>query len=185
MDPRLPQAHSVWLCPERTAHDLLAGHIARLLPLSFGVGFAPHVTLLGDMQGAPQTTMDACDQMFHDHGPVTATVTGIAQSERFFMSLFLDLALAPDMAEPRQTLQEITGSQGQTPLRAHLSLAYGVRPGALEAADIAALAAVFQGMTFDLDHGVVVLSSQETAIADWRVVHRFALAGVQMPDCEK
>jgi 2'-5' RNA ligase len=161
-------SHSLWLCPEPAAEALLGGCIADLAAEGGMPAFAPHVTLLGDLQGPPGRTLEACRPLLPAQA-VSASVTGIGRTGNFFMALFLDLALSPDLAGLREALAAhlgvVTG-----PFRPHLSLAYGAPPAIADADLAARLALARTGSTMTLDRLCLVASARAVAIDDWRIL---------------
>lgn len=170
-----PRRHSVWLCPEREAAGRLREEIAKFAERSGTEVFEPHVTLLGDLTCAPQTTIDACRDRFGQAGQIRAEVTGLTQTNAFYMSLFIDVHLFPEVFQNRLDVLRDVGLVADPSFRPHLSLAYGLAPDALTQSDKRALQERFSGLEFDLTHMAIVASAKGVPISEWHVLHELPL----------
>lgn len=166
-------AHSIWLCPGGAADAELAAEIAELTRISGTDAFAPHVTLIGDLDGPPARTLELC-RRHRPEGPVTARVTAVSATEAFFMALFLDVEPVPDLSPIRQAIGAVLG-RDLPEYRPHLSLAYGHAPELGGAALHADLAARHVGGRIVLDRLCVVASTRHRPIREWQVLHDIPL----------
>ena len=163
--------HSVWLCPGGGQGAALAGAIAELADRFAMPVFEPHVTLLGDLRGAPEITAAACRSPATELPGTTARIRRVAQTADFFMSLFLDVDVDVRVASARLALARGLGVDVSRSWRAHLSLAYGLPAGAPGHETLRDLSHRFVGQTLTLNEIRIVRSAQEIAIRDWRTLH--------------
>lgn len=168
-------AHSVWLVPGDQTRDRLSTCIDALARRSGAAVFEPHVTLLGDIPGNSARSRDACLQRIKPQGSVVATVTGLVQTNAYFMSLFLDLALDPDLTDLRSDLAKAVGLDHPGTYRPHISLAYGMAQGALDGPELDEIERAFLGTQVALTKAVIVASGQNIPIPDWHSLHEISL----------
>ena len=168
-----PQTHSIWLCPDALAATALSTRIGDLCALSGTPHFAPHVTLLGDIDCAPAQTLRAV-RALGATGALRARVRDVGQTDQFFMALFLDLDLVPDPAPLRVDIARSLKVDAP-PFRPHLSLAYG-HAAALGAVDLRdRLKAAYLGTEIILSDIAIVASSSALPIGAWHVLDRVPL----------
>ncbi len=172
MPPKSTGEHSIWLCPEPTAAQPLRTQIAALTGISGTPVFEPHVTLLGDLATSPESCLRICREVFAQTGSVKARVTNVSQTESFFMALFLDLRLAPDLTDVRRRLEQSFGCPSLA-YRPHLSLAYGIGPQPVDRLE--KLADEYTGRDILLDRVAIVASSRHLPMEQWRVLHELPL----------
>jgi 2'-5' RNA ligase len=185
MNLNAPRRHSVWLCPEAEIAACLSTEIAKFADLSGTDVFEPHVTLLGDLTCAPQTTIDACSARLGGIEAARAEIAGLTQTNAFYMSLFLDVHLVPNLSEHRLQILRDVGLIANSGFRPHLSLAYGLSPQALTQSDKRALQERFSGLEFDLTHVTIVASARDVPISDWHVLQKLPLSqSKSMNECE-
>ncbi|MEM6565044.1 MAG: 2'-5' RNA ligase family protein [Pseudomonadota bacterium] len=121
----LHQPHSVWLCFDtRDARDCTA-EIERLSRVTSTPVFTPHVTLLGDLFGAPRETMQVCRAFASGLQLLDLEIKGLVRGETFFMSHFLDLRVPDEICHLRDALAKALSISTPGVFRPHLSLAYG------------------------------------------------------------
>lgn len=137
--------------------------------------FAPHVTLLGDLATAPGTTLSVCRTHFFKFGPIRAEVAGLTKTNAYYMSVFLDLTLFPGIDDALARVQHDLGEIPDLSLRPHLSLAYGLAPEALTAAETRVLQERFRGMVFELDRIAIVSAARGVPEARWTEICATAL----------
>lgn len=171
-----PRRHSVWFCPETEIAARLSKEIAKFAGRSGSEIFEPHVTLLGDLTGPPQTTVDTCMARFRQMGPIRAEISGLTQTNAFYMSLFLDVHLVPDVFKHRIGIQRDVGLVPDRSFRPHLSLAYGLAPEDVTQSDKRALQECFSGLEFDLTHMAIVASARGVPISEWHVLQKLPLS---------
>ena len=138
--------------------------------------FEPHVTLLGDLACTPQTTLDVCRTHFGKTGPIAAEVSGLTQTNAFYMSLFFDILLPPSIQTKRSGVLRDVGLVMDASFRPHLSLAYGLPPEALPKSDKRALQEKFSGIEFHLTSLAIVASGQDVPIKEWTTLEELPLA---------
>lgn len=178
MTLKAAQRHSVWLCPEPATATRLREEILTFSKRSGTGVFEPHVTLLGDLACAPQTTMDACRAHFGQMHAISAEVTGLTQTNAFFMSLFLDVHVDRKIFDTRSALGADLGLVADTPFRPHISLAYGLDPAALAKSEKRTLQERYSGLEFHLTSLAIVRSGRDLQISEWRTLAELRLAQV-------
>ena len=133
--------------------------------------FEPHMTLIGDLQGPPDRTHDACVQVMQGAGAIDARISGIATSPAYFMSLFADLSLSVDLMPARHRLSQLLRGRDAPDFRPHLSLAYGLteaQRARAESRDFGHKDLVFKRLA-------VVHSAKSVPIADWSILSEITL----------
>lgn len=172
---RQTQKHSVWICPSGAQQETLEAEIAALARVTNTPVFAPHMTLLGDIGGDPVTTADICRRLFHKRSGIRTQVQALSSTERFFMSLILDLDVPDWLGRARHELASALGIKAVPEFRPHISLAYGYDGTTHAAIDRAALACTYQGKSMSLPRVVIAASASDIAIEAWQVLDSFTL----------
>ena len=167
-DPQ-QQPHSIWLHPTEDVAESLRGDIGRVCKLSGGPLFEPHVTLLGDLSGPPEKTQFACESVFRQTNAIRVKAIGLASTNRFFMSLFLELDMPAALYAARADIAERLSVQ-PPPFRPHISLAYGYDAQAAPAGILDELNAKNVGRAFCLSAISVVASASTIAIEKWKIM---------------
>lgn len=175
MNAERQELHSVWLCPEDAKANALQSVISRIAERQDAPTFYPHVTLLGEISGTPDTTSQACKALFANGGTIEATVLRVARSAEFFKSLTLELALPQAIFDARAALSQKL-SQTKAPLfQPHLSLAYGAAAHCDPDSALQEQLHAFVGMTFLLDRVVVTHSANSIPISLWSALEEIPL----------
>lgn len=169
-----PVPHSIWLCPDWKAKKDLTLQIESLCKTSGTAGFAPHLTLLGDLGGLPRNTLDACLSHLVPLGPVCAIVRDVVRTEAYFMSLFLDFDLNPSLDEARERLRVQLGVS-KSRFRPHLSLAYGLKGAAMGENEMRTLKDLYCGLEIHLTEICIAASAKEIPIDRWKALKRLRL----------
>lgn len=164
-DPSEP--HSIWLLPAAELDASLRSVIGDLAQRQDAPPFAPHLTLLGDLNGPIGATRDAVQTAFADIGPIEARVDKLRQSPRFFMSLYLATTVPDAVTAARQRLSHALRGGDAPPFEPHISLAYGPLPAACDAPGVTTLAAPFLGRGITFPVIAVVRSAKSIPIQDW------------------
>jgi hypothetical protein len=76
--------------PDANARARLSDLIHRFAERWKGPVFEPHITLLGDLSGAPDRTIAKCDMLFASTARQNARVLGADGGEAFYKSLYLN-----------------------------------------------------------------------------------------------
>ncbi|MFK7745233.1 MAG: 2'-5' RNA ligase family protein [Roseobacter sp.] len=173
IDMTKAQPHSIWLCTQGPLYDQMAADIGRLASAINTDTFAPHVTLLGDLTGSPADTFAACRRVFGAATSIKARVTGIAQTEDFFMSLFLDLDDGGSLRVAREQIAKDLSVKIPEQFRPHISLAYGHT--ALDPQGVCQLNDRYTGQEITLQSVAVVASAKEIPIAQWHILSSMIL----------
>ena len=168
IDVEEPQPHSIWLLAQAQMQSGLENDIAGL-SARFGCPlFSPHVTLVGDLQGAPHQTLQICKQELEGFAPVCAKVTGLARSDAYFMSAFLDLEFPSNWVAVQESLCAALGGAQTENFRPHISLAYGLAQGVSQKAHLDDITTARTGNQIILDKVTAVSSARSIPIQFWR-----------------
>ncbi len=159
----------------------LSSDIVALTALSGSAVFDPHVTLFGDLSASADKIRALCNTYLQGLGAIRTTVSDVAQTDTFFMSLFLDLDIPSSLVAAR----DIVGAALNVPpsrFRAHISLAYGVDKSALDKALMDRLRHTYIGQQIAFSYVDVVASARNIPIEDWHVVSRLPLSETNQSD---
>ena len=172
--PRGYPETSVWLLPDANHEPVLLETIARLSALLGGAGFAPHVTLQGDI-ALPWDRLAA---------PLARLATRMAvqrwQVDRvecgahFFRCLYLRFGVQSAFDELQGAVRAVTGTaKGLSPFP-HLSLAYGdAHPDNPRLCDL--LAGEFVAREIVFDRLAVCRSASTLPISEWECLAEYPL----------
>lgn len=166
------ELHSIWLHPAGPLAKLIRADVQHLSKLSNQAFFEPHVTLLGDLAGAPGDTASACQAVFAGSASIPVKVIAVSSTASFFMSLFLDLHVQQTLHEVRQELIKRFHVRAPSPFRPHISLAYGLRANQLSYELFEQLEDRYIGQRLYLTGLAVVASSSRTPIEDWKIISK-------------
>ena len=164
-----------WLVPAAgPARDRLAGVIARLAAEHGGPVFAPHVTLAGVGESAPDAAARVLERLVAGVPPFEVALTGVGYEPEFFRSLYL-------RAEPTAILTALheAGERAwgldPAPYRPHLSLLYARLPEERKPAIAGALGLALP-VTIRIDAAENWADFRED-VTRWRRVARVVLTG--------
>tara|TARA_R110002020_G_scaffold86590_12_gene213788 strand:+ start:3459 stop:3971 length:513 start_codon:yes stop_codon:yes gene_type:complete len=164
---------SVWLVPSADQETLLRQRIADIATRTARPAFAPHLTVLGDLDIDPGP-LSALLHRLHSTLPVLhLAVAGIRADPQFFKSLYLDLPVSPPLGRFRDALSRGL-KRPSTAFAPHLSMAYGKLDPA-ERPEIDALSDL-TGTILTFDRLQMVHSNQTLAPSAWRVLEEFSLS---------
>ena len=175
IDLDMEQPLSIWLCPDTTANQHFQRTIDDIAEQERALPFAPHVTLLGDILAAPRDIETLCRLTFVEQGAVEARVAGLATTNQFFMSLFVDLDVPPDVHDVRHNLADRLGIDAVQDFRPHLSLAYGLAADAQARQNGRTKAAIKGWDKLFLDTVVIASSSSRLPINLWKTLIKIKL----------
>ncbi len=174
-DPSEP--HSIWLCPSQETTGVLSQMIDQIAAAQDAPSFAPHLTVLGDLEGPIEATIAQCRSGFSGAAPVQAKVGQLSRSDAFFMALYLNIFLPDAIADMRASMAAILSPGMPQTFTPHVSLAYGALP--IDFNDLPC-----QTLTQELDkEGVIfnqvaiVRSAKTIPIERWTIAAKFDLAG--------
>lgn len=163
------QPHSIWLRPAEDVAEEMRDDIGRVCKLSGGPLFEPHVTLLGDLSGPPDKIHFACESVFRQTNAIPVKAIGLASTNQFFMSLFLELDVPAALYAARADIAERLSVQ-PPPFRPHISLAYGYDAQAAPAGVLDDLKTKYVGRAFCLSTIAAVASASTIPIEKWKIV---------------
>lgn len=175
-DMEYAQPHSIWLCPDLSTASYFQSSIDDISRQQGTESFSPHVTLLGDIFAAPRRTEELCRRAFTQVPAVEVRTERLAMTDQFFMSLFIDLSLKPDMIELRHALAEALQLNIPKDFRPHLSLAYGLAGDARQSHFEYIQPSVSPGRQFFLDTVVIAASSSRLPINQWKSLSEIKLS---------
>ena len=168
-------SHSIWLVPEAPFATAFRREINGFADSRNVPSFTPHVTVLGDVSGSAERSLVACDECLAGMGPISTCVKQVANTDAFFMSLFLDLTLEPSIARQHLKLAERLDCNIPNAHQPHLSLAYGWADGPLRRRETERLNDEYSGKVFRLTHLVVAHSAKSIPIEEWEEIGRIEL----------
>jgi len=167
--------YSIWLLPTAADTARLNNSIALLSSHLGGPGFAPHVTIQGDITTELEPLSRLLERLAACQAPLRWRVEGVESSEHFFRCLYLRLALTPAFGLMQQATQSITRTTtGLSPFP-HLSLAYG-EPHPHIAGLMELLAAQYEGQELVFDQLALCRSSKNVPIDQWCILQSYPLS---------
>ncbi|WP_298842464.1 hypothetical protein [uncultured Roseobacter sp.] len=167
--------HSVWLMPDGEMQAELATETAALARAAGQPPFSPHVTVAGDLKGAPLCTAALCQEIFSNQEPFPAKVSAVATGPSYFMSLFLCLSVPDSVLAAREKLIRKLAVPGTRPWQPHISVAYGMPNGAGKTAEQRRLSELYLDRTISIGAVVVSRSSVSVPASAWKDICRFRL----------
>ena len=169
--------YSIWLLPCAADAALLQGVVEELSGALGSPGFAPHLTIQGDIVLPRQALQDALAGLAGLAGRASVQrwrVAALEQGGHFFRCLYLRFAEQPAFAELQRASAALTGTaEGLSPFP-HISLAYAKpHTGHAELAQTPRAALAARDITFD--RLAIWRSSKDVAIPDWACVAQHPL----------
>ncbi|MBT0958473.1 hypothetical protein IV417_13870 [Alphaproteobacteria bacterium KMM 3653] len=168
------EPHSVWLMPQSDVAAQLSALNAELSAAGAGPVFAPHLTLLGDLEGAPEASAAICADLFSGSGVIEGRINAVRTGPAYFMALYAEVPLPEGRLAARAALiqrLERPAAQGFTP---HISLAYGPDAPAMRHRFEGALEGLV-GMRVVFDHLAIARSAKSIPERDWQVLQKIYL----------
>lgn len=139
--------------------------------------FEPHVTLIGDINARPETSADICREIFSGVGPIRAGVASVERSDAWFMSLYLNVSLHPNLKRSVDMLSTMLFGHASSPFRPHISLAYGPLPGAEITDEVTELIDYFIDSEILLDRLVIAHSAKALPVNSWTTLYEVQISG--------
>jgi len=167
--------YSIWLLPTAADTARLNNSIALLSSHLGGPGFAPHVTIQGDITTELEPLSRLLERLAACQAPLRWRVEGVETSEHFFRCLYLRLALTPAFGLMQQATQSITRTEAGLSPFPHLSLAYG-EPHPHIAGLLELLAAQYEGQALVFDQLALCRSSKNVPIDQWCILQSYPLS---------
>jgi len=166
--------YSIWLLPEPEHEARLVETVARLSVLMGGPGFAPHVTVQGDIALPLQQLRGHVQRMAADAAGMRWPVRQVECTAHFFRCLYLRFDSHPVFARLQRAARRCTGTpRGLSPFP-HLSLAYGVaHPDNARMGDI--LGEEFLSWEIVFDRIAICRSSSTVPIPQWECLVHYPL----------
>jgi 2'-5' RNA ligase len=166
---------SLWLMPEAEPRDRLAALIARLAARLSTPAFAPHVTLLAAIAGAPpKDVLATARTLAADLRPFAVHFEGVEGRDEYFRCLFARAVVDAPLHAAHAAAARAFRRQPDPAFFPHLSLVYG----ALPAQDKRQLTLELAGslvMSFAADR--LHVWRTQGAVSDWRELGVFGLSG--------
>ena len=173
--PDLPAQYSVWLLPEPAIEQVLAETVTRLSVLLGGPGFAPHVTVQGDIALPLDLLRWSVQRWAESCPPLSWPVAHVECTAHFFRSLYLRFNESAAFTALQAFAHSSTEtSRGLSPFP-HLSLAYGDSQEDNHGLR-KVLSDEFVGQEIVFDQLAIYRSSKSVPIAEWECLGRFPLA---------
>jgi 2'-5' RNA ligase len=160
-------SYHLWLKPSGAPHDLLAGAIRELARKLGAPVFAPHVTLLGHLEGKEDEHRRRTELLARELRPFPIVLAEAAHGDAYFQCLFLRVQQSSAVVDAHARACRVF----RRPERAylpHLSLVYGVYPEARKRAIIAGLPAELR--TSFAASAVSLIKAESEDPKDWREI---------------
>ena len=167
--------YSIWLLPTAADAARLNNSITLLSSHLGGPGFAPHVTIQGDITTELEPLGRLLERLAACQAPLRWRVEAVESSEHFFRCLYLRLALSPAFGLMQQATQSITRTTTGLSPYPHLSLAYG-EPHPHIAGLMELLAAQYEGQELVFDQLALCRSSKNVPIDQWCILAHYPLS---------
>lgn len=165
---------SVWLAPGPDQDRVLRHRIADIAARTGRPAFAPHLTVLGDLDVARDRLSAILGEIRAALPVQELCVAEIGARSLFFQSLYLGFPQSEVLRRFREGLTNRLGLRAP-PFSPHLSMAYG-RLGEGEQAEIGLLSDLL-GTVLRFERLQMVHSNQSLAPAAWRVLEEYPLPG--------
>lgn len=164
---------SLWLTFADPVAQELQSHVADFARHNGTACFVPHMTVVGDID----LRRDAAAQLAETIAPAFAGLSGevvkLGTGATYFQSVFLELALDPTVTAMRNSLlSQFDKSPAYPP---HVSLAYGINDPAALQGKLDQIGARFGGTRLAFAELVVMASSEDRPVKDWRPLHAVPL----------
>ena len=172
--PDLPAQYAVWLLPEPAIEQVLVETVTRLSVLLGGPGFAPHVTVQGEIALPLELLTGAVQRWAESCPPLCWSVADVEGSAHFFRSLYLRFnASAAFTALQAFAHSSTETSRGLSPFP-HMSLAYGdSQEDNLGLRKV--LSDEFVGQAVVFDQLAIYRASKRVPVPEWECLARFPL----------
>ena len=166
---------SLWLTPpEGHVRELLTRHMESFAAACGGPRFPPHVTLLGELAGAPDATLAAAGRVARAVGRVEIALVSASGDDRYFRAVALEAGSTESLLAARRFARRTFGLQGMDVYAPHLALAYGRVPAGTRASLVRGAEEVLP-LRFSAASLEVVKT--EGTPREWRRLAVIALAG--------
>lgn len=117
--------YSLWLTPQGPAAARLQTLIERLSLALHSPRFAPHVTLLGGIDGAEGALLRQAARLAAGLAPLAVSLTRIDWEEAFYRCLYIRVAPTPELCHAHRRARGVFTQAHAKVFRPHLSLVYG------------------------------------------------------------
>jgi 2'-5' RNA ligase len=117
--------YSLWLIPCGEQERLLAETIERLSRDHGGPRFAPHLTLLGGLDGAEERFVAATERLAASLHPITLQFQAIEFGDERYRCLYLRVARRSDLLAAHREALRLSGRSSDPSFMPHVSLFYG------------------------------------------------------------
>jgi 2'-5' RNA ligase len=135
--------------------------------------FAPHVTLLGHLEGSEGEHQRRTEQLARELRPFPIVLTDASHGETYFQCVFLRVQESPALTNAHARARRVFDAPDRTYMP-HLSLVYGDYPVARKQTIIARLRAEFR-TSFDASSVYLIKAGSEDP-KDWHEVARAPFA---------
>ena len=172
--------HSVWLRPEPGARAKIQASINRFASERNMQVFKAHMTLIGDLAGALQPTIDACNSLAPHIKPFQATVASVDCSDDFFKAVYLRLEVELSRQTLAQYIPETLVTDDRVFRHPHISIAYGASDAGVREQITGFLEQALLGYSFQVDELAIVRSAVSIPIDEWKILYKMKL-GATLP----
>ncbi|WP_114287608.1 2'-5' RNA ligase family protein [Candidatus Halocynthiibacter alkanivorans] len=167
--------YSLWLTFSAADQKRLQQAVSCLAQATGAPVFAPHITLVGEIDRPLEDISRACEEICASLGAGGVTITSLGRGDSYFMALYLNATLPAVLQHARSELAERLLDDSNRIDPAHISLAYGGDALAtLALADT--VSQEFIGGPLQAERIEIVRSSRDIPVKDWRRVASFDLS---------
>jgi 2'-5' RNA ligase len=165
--------YHLWLKPAGAAYDVLDGAIRELARELGAPVFAPHVTLLGHLEGSEGEHQRRIALLARELRPFPVVLTDASHSDAYFQCLFLRVQESAAVRDAHARARRVFG-QPDRAYMPHLSLVYGVYPADRKRAIIAGLQPELR-TSFDAST-VYLIKAESEDPKDWHEISNVPFA---------
>jgi 2'-5' RNA ligase len=119
------KSFSLWLMPTGETYQALASLISDLSKQYSSPCFAPHVTLLGELQGSEEEIESRTSRLSANLKPYAINLTGVEYLDEYFRSLFIRVEETEAVIQANLRARDIFDKQRDPKYLPHLSILYG------------------------------------------------------------
>lgn len=162
--------YSLWLTLDQDTENRLSKTINDIARQFACPVFAPHITLLGEIDGKPDTLVRAAERQLSGVAAHECRVRNVNGSDDFFTSLVLDLQLDDEFRRARSAVARDLGRECPGEYHPHISLGYGIPNCPDRCHLIERLEKTYRGIRIKIRGYSLVTAAKTTPIDEWKEV---------------
>lgn len=167
--------YSLWLCPEENVLPRIRRWMSSLESTFDSPAFEPHITILGEIENAPETLIRFASRMAEVLLPCEVNFKKITYSSDYFRALALEAALPGSILQARSLLCAEIGKT-DLPYNPHLSLLYGEFS---ENEKKAAFETLHLRLPLALSFGKLKVVKTEGEVSSWKSLATTTVLGIK------